>query len=307
MTKQFKFNEQAAIESMIKSNFVDVGNITNTIYSLAKYNYHVLHLKDKVNYNHILKYITSNCSNIYEEGIYADIEGCIKSAKKHILATIDEVCITKSELDIIKSLNDIKQEKAIFVILAVVKYFNALNNKEYDAVFLTNSDICNLARITIPVKERDEFMQFAYDKGLLHRHTWSDSIIKKVTFVSRDAEDEVVMRLQESDFKDLAYTYLAYVSPSQFKRCMRCQRWMRNKSNSGRLCKECRETSVEDKDPIKTVQCVDCKKDFYVSMLNTKTCRCEECQSNYRRLYMKTLMQERRSVSSASENSTIQN
>ena len=68
--KQFKFNEQTAIENMIKSNFVDKNNIINTIYSLAKYNYHILHLKDKANYNHIPKYITNNCENISEESIY---------------------------------------------------------------------------------------------------------------------------------------------------------------------------------------------------------------------------------------------
>lgn len=279
IVRQFKFNERVAIEAMMKSNFVDVNNIINTIYSLAKYNYHVLHLKDKVNYNRILKYITDNCSHIYEESIYSDIEGCIKNAKKHALATIEEVCITKSELDIIRSLNNIRQEKAIFVILAVTKYFDVLTNKDYDAVFLTNSEICNLARITIPVKERDEFMQFAYDKGLLMRHCWPESTIKKVTFVSKNKDDEIVLRLKEEDFKDLAYTYLAYLNPRQFKRCFRCKKWIRNKNNGNELCKECREQQPKEKDMIKTGSCIDCGKEFYVSVLNTKTCRCEECQN----------------------------
>ena len=279
IVRQFKFNERVAIEVMMKSNFVDVNNIVNTIYSLAKYNYHVLHLKDKANYNRILKYVTDNCSHIYEESIYSDIEGCIKNAKKHALATIDEVCIAKSELDIIRNLNNIRQEKAIFVILAVTKYFDVLTNKDYDAVFLTNSEICNLARITIPVKERDEFMQFAYDNGLLMRHCWPESTIKKVTFVSKNKDDEVVLRLKEKDFKDLAYTYLAYLNPRHFKRCFRCKKWIRNKNKGNELCKECREQQPEEKDMIKTGNCIDCGKEFYVSVLNTKTCRCEECQS----------------------------
>lgn len=274
IVKQFKFNERVAIEAMMKSNFVDVNNIVNTIYSLAKYNYHVLHLKDKVNYNRILKYITDNCSHIYEESIYSDIEGCIKNAKRHSLATIDEVCITKSELDIIRSLNNIRQEKAIFVILAVTKYFDVLTNKDYNAVFLTNSEICNLARITIPVKERDEFMQFAYDKELLMRHCWPESTIKKVTFVSKNEDDAVILRLKEEDFKDLAYTYLAYLNPRQFKRCFRCKKWIRNKNNGNELCKECREQQPEEKDMIKTVYCSDCNEPIYVSILDTETCRC---------------------------------
>lgn len=301
--RQFKFNEQAAIEKMINSNFVDKNNAINTVYSLAKYNYHILHLSDKANYNHILKYITSNCENIFEEGIYKDIENCIKNAKKHAMATINEVCITQNELNTIKNLDDIKQEKAAFVILAISKYFNLLNEKNYDAAFLTNTDICKMARITIPTKERDQFMQFLYDKDLLFKHTWCDSTIKKLTFVSRDDNDKIVLRLGEGDFKDLAYTYLAYISPNKFRRCVGCGRWMRVNKQGGRLCTECRNASaaIEEKDVFKTVVCIDCGKTIYVSLQNTKTCRCEECQEKYRKDYMRDLMREKR-VSTASEN-----
>ena len=276
--KQFKFNEQAALEQMIKSNFIDTNNITNTIYSLAKYNYYVLGLIDEENYQQILKYVQKNCEYIFEEGIYEDITNCIKSAKKHKMAGINEVCITTSEMDVIQSLNDIKQEKAIFVILAVSKYFNALNGKEYDAAFLSNSDICKLARISIPVKERDVFMQFAYDKELLYRHTWSDSTIKKVTFVSHNENDEIVLKLNESDFKDLAYTYLSYLTPHQFRRCVNCGRWIRTNKADRRLCLECskRNSVQEDKDEFKTIYCIDCGESVYVKVLDTETCRCDK-------------------------------
>lgn len=265
---------------MIKSNFVDENNITNTIYSLAKYNYHALQLNDKENYSRVLKYILKNCDNIFEESIYSDIVSCIKSAKKHKFASIDEVCITQSEIDRIKSLDDIKQEKAIFVILAISKYFNALHGEIYDAAFLTNIDICQMARITIPAKERDVFMQFAYDKELLYRHTWAGSTIKKVTFISHDAEDKVVLRLNESDFKDLAYTYMAYLTPHKFRRCVSCGRWMRRNNQDKRLCTECgKNSNVQDeKSTLKTVKCIDCGESVYVSVLNSKTCRCEKCQ-----------------------------
>ena len=279
--KKFKFDEQSAIEKMIKSKFVDENNVTNTIYSLAKYNHHTLHLNDKENYNAVLKYITENCENIFEESIYEDITNCIKSSKKHKYALINEVCITQSELDVIKSLNDIKQEKVIFVILAISKYFNLLAEKDYDSAFLNTSDICKLARITIPVKERDVFLQFLYEKDLLYKHTWAGSNIKKVTFISHDPEDKVVLRLDESDFKDLAYTYMAYLEPHKFRRCVTCGTWMRRNNYDKRLCTECTKNGniQEEKDKIKTVECVDCGKMVYVSVLDSKTYRCEDCQS----------------------------
>lgn len=279
--KKFRFNEQSAIEKMIKSNFVDENNITNTIYSLAKYNYHALGLNDKENYNSVLKYILKNCDNVFEESIYSDIINCIKNAKKHKFASINEVCVTESELNIIKSLGDIKQEKVIFVILAIAKYLNAIQGKEYDAAFLTNAEICKMARVTIPVDERDVFMQFAYDKELLYRHTWAGSEKKKLTFVSHDPEDKVVLRLNEADFKDLAYTYMAYLDPHKFRRCVSCGTWMRRNNYDKRLCTECiRSNNIqEEKDRIKTIECVDCGKMVYVSVLDSKTYRCEDCQN----------------------------
>ena len=294
---------------MIKSNFVDENNITNTIYSLAKYNYHALQLNDKENYNRVLKYILKNCDNVFEESIYSDIISCIKNAKKHKFASIDEVCITQSELDRIKSLGDIKQEKAIFVILAISKYFNALHGENYDAAFLTNSDICKMARITIPAKERDVFMQFAYDKELLYRHTWAGSTIKKVTFVSNDVDDKVVLRLNEADFKDQAYTYLAFVRPVQFRRCVSCGKWMRKNKDDKRLCTECskKSSAAKEKESFKTVYCIECGEPIYVSVLDTETCRCESCYIEYRRAYKAEKERERRhrlknSVDSASKN-----
>ncbi len=281
--KELKFNEQSAIENMMKVRFVDVNNITNTIYSLAKYNYHVLHLDDDANYERILKYITENCSNIYEAGVYKDISGCIKSAKKYAFVSIDEVCITESELHKIRSLQNIREEKVAFVLLAMAKYFNALNDTVYDSAFMTNIDICKMARITIPTKDRDVFMQFAYDKEVLYRHTWSDSTIKKLAFVSHEDNDKVLLRLHEGDFKDLAYVYLAYKTPYQFRRCVGCGCWIKKDSKDRRLCKGCSDKEVKEKDTIKEVQCIGCGTSVYVSIHDSETCRCEECNLIYQR------------------------
>jgi DNA-directed RNA polymerase subunit RPC12/RpoP len=97
--------------------------------------------------------------------------------------------------------------------------------------------------------------------------------------VSQDDNDEVVLRLKENDFKDLAYTYLAYITPHKFRRCVSCNRWIRKDSKDRRICKDCSDKGIEEKNTMKEVQCVECGKTIYVSTLNTKTCRCEECQS----------------------------
>lgn len=280
---KIKFNERSAIEAMRNSGFVDENNIKKTIYDLAKYNFHVKGLDDKQNYKDILKYITEHCPNIIEAGIYKDIDECIRNAKKRDFRMVHEVCITQSELDFIKQLGDIKQEKAAFVMLAVAKYYNALKNTDYDSAFMTHTDICKMARITISKDERAIFMQFAYDKNVLYRHTYASSIVKKLTFISHDDSDPVVLRLKENDYDDLAYTYLAYLTPHKFRRCVSCGRWIRRDSKDRRICKNCSDKGIEEKSTIKEIQCIDCGEYVYVSIHDTETCRCEECNLIYQR------------------------
>lgn len=275
----FLFNERSAIENMIKMHIVDNDNVFVTIKDLARYNYFVNQMDKDDNYQTILKYLQKNGHNINEENVYKVIDECIQRAKKQQFRQVDEVCITKSELEFIKRLDNIKQEKIAFVLLASAKYYDVIRGTKYCTTYMKNSDICKLARVNIPVVERNIFMQFAYDCGVLSRHSRAASTEKKVLFVSQDDNDKVVLRLKENDFKDLAYTYLAYKTPHQFRRCVVCHCWMKKDSKDRRLCKECADKGIEEKDAIKEVQCVDCGKAVYVSTFNTKTCRCEECQS----------------------------
>ena len=279
MMMNFSFNEQYAIENMIKMNIVDNDSIFSTIKDLARYNYFVKEMDDDDNYKNILKYLQKNGQNINEENVYGIIDTCVKRAKKYKFKQVDEVCITKSELQFIENLNDIKQKKIAFVLLASAKYYNALQENQNNVAYIRNSDICKLARVTIPVKDRDVFMQFAYDKGVLCRHNIAASTKKIVEFVSNDENDEVVLKLKESDFKDLAYTYLAYKSPHQFRRCISCNCWMKKDSKNRRLCKECSVKEEKENLSKKEKQCVDCGKSIYISIFDSKTIRCEDCQN----------------------------
>ena len=275
----FLFNEKSAIENMINMKVVDNDNIFVTIKDLARYNYFVYNMDKDNNYKSILKYLQKNGQNINEENVYNIIDLCVQRAKKHPFKQVSEVHITKNELQFIKNLNDIKQEKIAFVLLASAKYYDAVRDTKKNTAYMRNSDICKLARITIPAKDRDVFMQFAYDKMVLLRHSRAASIEKTVGFISNDENDKVVLKLKENDFKDLAYTYLAYKTPHKFRRCVVCNCWMKKDSKDRRLCKECSTKEEKEKSLIKEKQCIDCGKSVYVSIFDSKTVRCEDCQS----------------------------
>ena len=274
----FLFNEQSAIENMIKMRVVDSDNIFVTIKDLARYNYFINNMDKDDNYKSILKYLQKNGQNINEENVYDIIDSCVNKAKKHPFKQVNEVCITQSELQFIKNLDNIKQEKIAFVLLASAKYYNAVRGIQKNTAYMRNSDICKLARVTIPVKDRNVFMQFAYDNGVLLRHSRAASTEKTIAFVSQDENDKIILRLKESDFKDLAYTYLAYKTPHQFRRCVVCKCWIKRDSKDRRLCKECSTKEEKDNYLKKEIQCIDCGASVYVNKFNSKTCRCEDCQ-----------------------------
>ena len=53
----------------------------------------------------------------------------------------------------------------------------------------------------------------------------------------------------------------------------------KSKKNPHRFCEDCVSIVGNVPDDMKVIQCMGCRKPVYVAILNTKTCRCEECQS----------------------------
>lgn len=271
----FKFNDKSDIESKLLSGYANQDNPEETIRDLARYNHHILGMKKEDNYDAILAYMTKNCRDFYEEKYFKIIYRNIASAKKYKFRNVSPVVITKSEIDKITSFNDIRKEKIAFVLLAVAKYYNNVSADNNNRMYMSMSDLFKLARVAIPSKERASYMHFAYEEDVLIEHTFVGTNLKIVGFV--DDVSEPTITLGEDDYKELAYTYLNYKNGG-YKHCKSCGKLFKmHKSAPGRLyCKECGEK--EDMNEFKVIQCQDCGTDVVVGILNTKTCRCEECQ-----------------------------
>lgn len=271
----FKFNDKTDIENKIANNYANSENPEETIRELARYNYHVLGMKKEDNYDAILAYMSKNCADFYEEKYFKIIYRNVTSAKKYKFRNVEPVKITKSEMDKILRLNDIRKEKIAFVLLAAAKYYNNVSDDNNNRMYMSISDLFKLARVAIPCKERAGYLHFAYKEGILLEHTFVGTNLKIVGFV--DDDSEAVMELGEDDYKELAYAYLNYKNGG-YKHCKSCGKLFKmNKREPGRLyCKECgQKTEISE---FKVIKCIDCGADVVVSSLNTKTCRCEECQ-----------------------------
>lgn len=289
-----KFNDKSDIESKISSNYVNQVNPEETIRDLARYNYHILGMKKEDNYDAILNYMTRNCNDFYEEKYFKIIYRNIASAKKYKFRNVSLVAITKSEIDKIISLNDIRKEKIAFVLLAVAKYYNNVSSDNNNRMYMSMSDLFKLSRVSIPSKERAAYLHFAYEEGILVEHTFVGTNLKIIGFIDNDSD--VVLELNEDDYKELAYTYLNYKNGG-YKHCKSCGRLFKmHKSEPGRLyCKECGRK--EENNKIKIIKCVDCGEDIIVDIRNATKCRCDECQKVYRNEYMRELMRNKRELS----------
>lgn len=244
--KNFNFNEKQDIESMIKQGYVDESNYKSTIGKLALYNLKVLNLGREDNYDAIKEYMSLNARDFFEAEYQKIIYSEISSAKKRILRDITHIDITKSELEKISSLNDIRKEKIAFVLLATSKYYDAIKSSDSHYTNLTNSELCKMARITMRTSDRNSFMAFIYLDGIVEKHIRPNSSGKKVIIVSSDENDEVVMKLEEIDFQELAYMYLNWKNNGGFDRCIICGRLVKHKPNI-KYCEECGKIADKEK------------------------------------------------------------
>ena len=288
--KEYIFNEKEHIESIINSGYVDDVNINRTIKKLARYNYYVLQLSDEENYDQIVEYMNKNYSYFSEVGSYSDINGCIRDAAKSAWKDIDKIIITKKELDIISSLNDIREEKLAFILLADAKYDNAYKQKNINLSYLSNSDLYRMARVTMPVKERSLFLHFLYANNLVEVNINPTTTHKKLLYI--DDSDDAALVLTENNYKELAFTYLNWKNDGGYKECKCCGRLFRTKKQGNQVyCKKCapKNTLME----VKTIICSDCGKEVTVCAKDNKTIRCEKCQEERNALLNRESSRER--------------
>ena len=270
--KDYVFNEKKDIEDMINANFVDENNPTNTIKMIARYNHYVCQLDKDQSYNVINDYMRKNCRSYSEVGYYTAIQGCVKDATKRVWRDISQVIITKKELDAIKALNDDRQEKLAFVLLADAKYENACKDRNVNYSNISIPDLYRQARVTMPVKDRNMFLSFLYDNQLVQRNLNPDSSGFKLLYIYD--EDETALLLSENNYKELAFTYMNW-KYGGYKECCSCGRLFKPKGNA-QYCKSCTKENNTPRD--RFIKCVDCGEIVEIGKFDSKTCRCSECQ-----------------------------
>ena len=278
----FKFNEERDIRNIIESGNVDSLSTHKAIWNAALYYTQIEPVDKKIVFDMIVQFMEQHYSDFKYEGFVRAINKCINDVKKYKIKNIDSIKITKSEMDKIKSLNDIKKEKIAFVILALAKYFNDAYDNQKDNFYAKTSEIFKFARVSIPVKERDYYLRFAYEDGILKPNYSIGNNAYTAAFVSHN-DDDVVLELNESDYLEIAYTYLNYKNGG-YKRCKECGRWFKFSSSkpNEQYC-YLHKPVYEPVGEYKVKECIDCGKEFTTNVFNSETCRCENCNEEHKK------------------------
>lgn len=263
----------------------------------------------------ILQYIEtwmSGKTTIYHLSSYAKtIKNYIKKMKKMPWRDISEpIKVRKSELDYISSFDDIRKEKVLFCYLAVAKFKDAC--RKFPTHWEDESDtvVFKMAKVPIPAKDRDYFINdliHGDNPAAIKESYKNDDISKRIDYVSDDEDDPVILELDEANYYELAFTYLNWKENGGYKKCRNCGRLFRVRKNpigqndcgNGELkeeslyCRKCNrsyEPKYKGKDEMsldyepKKIICVDCGKEVYLdSYMDTKTCRCKDCNIVYQK------------------------
>lgn len=272
-------NEKQFAEDLYLGKAVDVKSIVAKIGYVTRYHMYVLNYNDDDNYKYTVEWANKN-HNSFDESCYSNlISDAIARAHKTPFYNIDNIKITKHELEVISSLNNLRAEKVLFVLLCMAKQQSVSYGFLNGLVKYSLPELCKVARISVPTDDREYILYNIIQHGFLGYPKKNNTKCLLVNFI--DNESEVALDLDEVACQELAYAYLNWKNNGNgYSKCELCGRMIKqSKSNPKRFCKECEELVGDVPDDIKVAKCINCGKLIYISKYDSETCMCEECRA----------------------------
>lgn len=302
----YYFNTRSRIDAALSAS-ITKSNMESILFNLIWDAYYNISQDEQ----DILQYIETwmnGKTTIYHLSSYAKtIKNYIKKMKKMPWRDItDPIKVRKSELDYISSFDDIRKEKVLFCYLSVAKFKDACRKAPTHWEDESDTVIFKMAKVPIPAKDRDYFINdliHGDNPAAIKESYKNDDTSKRIDYISDDENDPVVLELDETNYYELAFTYLNWKESGGYKKCRGCGRLFRVKKQAmgkndkpikyeqypGSLyCRKCKPTYEPlykgkyemslDYEPKKIV-CVDCGEVVYIdNYKNNTTYRCQDCQ-----------------------------
>ena len=231
-------NEENYAKSLYDGTNTDVKSVMAKIRYITRYLIHSECRNDDDTYKLTVEWMKKNHDN-FDESCYSNvIADAIKKSRQYPFYVIDNVKITQSELDTISSLDNLRAEKVLFVLLCMAKQQRMANGFTNGLVKYSITELCKLARVSVPADDREYILHDIVKRGLLGYPKKNNTQCLIVNFIG---SDDVVIELDEVDCQELAYVYLSWKNNGKgYARCQRCNRLMRqSKTKPRKYCEDC--------------------------------------------------------------------
>lgn len=231
-------NEEKYAKDLYDGKNQDVKSIMAKIRYVTRYLVHSeLKSGDEV-YKETVRWLKQHHNNFDESSYSNVISDAIKVADKYPFYIIDSIKITQSELDTISSLDNLRAEKILFVLLCMAKQQSMANGFTNGLVKYSITDLCKAARVSVPADDREYILYEIVQRGFLGYPKKNNTQCLIVNFIDYN---DVVLELDEIDCQELAYVYLNWKNDGKgYTKCQRCNRWMKqSKTKPKKYCEDC--------------------------------------------------------------------
>lgn len=239
-------NEEKYAKELYDGKNTEVKSVMGKIRYITRYLIHSEGKSDEEVYKYTVEWMSKNHNN-FDESCYSNlISDTIKKAHKYPFYIIDNIKITQSELNIISSLDNLRAEKVLFVLLCMAKQQRLSNGFTNGLVKYSITELCKLARISVPADDREYILYDIVQRGLLGYPLKNDTQCLIVKFIDHN---DVVLELDESDCQELAYAYLNWKNNGKgYTKCQRCNRLMKqSKTKPKKYCESCAKEVEREK------------------------------------------------------------
>lgn len=169
------------------------------------------------------------------------LDYAVNRALKYDAVQIENICISKNEMEIIDKLDGTQLKRLAFTLLCLSKYWDIVNPNGDHWVNNKDSEIMRMANINTSIKRQSLLYHTLNEKGLIQFSKKIDNTNVRVCFV--DNTDDIAIKV--CDFRNLGYQYLKYHGEPYFE-CQNCGVTTKfNNPVKGAKQKYCKECAVE--------------------------------------------------------------
>ena len=239
-------NEEHYAENLYKGKNDKIKSVVAKIGYITRYHLYSMGYNDDDNYKHTVQWMNTHHDN-FDESYYSNlIEDGVKRAHKNPFYKIDSIKITKSEIDAVASLDNLRAEKVLFVLLCMAKQQRVISGFTNGLVRYSLTELCKTARISVPSDDREYILYYIVQKGLLDCPKKNDTKCLIVNCINDD--DEIVLELDEIDCQELAYVYLNWKNDGNgYTRCQKCNKLIKqSKTKPRKYCEECAQEVITE-------------------------------------------------------------